>query len=207
MENERSYNILRVSKGAETRSTILRQAISMASVFGLGGLTIGRLATQTSMSKSGLFGHFGSKEALQFAVLEMVTEDLTNQVAQPALEELTGERRLRKLFSNWMEWIGTDQHPGGCPLMSAFVELDDQPGELRNFLVEQQIEWLDCIRRMAQKTVSEGNFQSGLDTRQFAFEFHNIGLGFNFSLRLLRDPDALDRANIVFNNLIRKARS
>ena len=92
IENERSYNILRVSKGAETRSTILRQAISMASVFGLGGLTIGRLATQTGMSKSGLFGHFGSKEALKFAVLEMVTEDLTNQVAQPALEELTGER-------------------------------------------------------------------------------------------------------------------
>jgi hypothetical protein len=105
-----------------------------------------------------------------------------------------------------MGWIGTDQRPGGCPLMGAFVELDDQPGELRNFLVKQQIEWLDCIRRMAQKTVSEGNFQSGLDTRQFAFEFHNIGLGFNFSLRLLHDPNALDRTYIVFNNLIRKAR-
>ena len=91
--------------------------------------------------------------------------------------------------------------------MGAFVELDDQPGELRNFLVEQQIEWLDCIRRMAQKTVSEGNFQSSLDTRQFAFEFHNIGLGFNFSLRLLHDPNALDHTYIVFNNLIRKARS
>lgn len=194
-------------KGDETRSTILRQAISMASIFGLEGLTIGRLATQTGMSKSGLFRHFGSKEALQFAVLEMTTEDLTNSVVEPAIEELTGERRLRKLFSNWMEWIGTDQRPGGCPLMGAFVELDDQPGELRNFLVEQQIEWLDCIRRMAQKTVSEGNFQSSLDTRQFAFEFHNIGLGFNFSLRLLHDPNALDRTYTVFNNLIRKARS
>ena len=91
--------------------------------------------------------------------------------------------------------------------MGASIELDDRPGELRNYLAEQQIEWLDCIRRMAQKAVSEGNFQAGLDTRQFAFEFQSIGLGFNFSLRLLQDPDALERARTAFNSLIKKAKS
>lgn len=179
----------------------------MAGVFGLEGLTIGRLATQTGMSKSGLFGHFGSKDALQFAVLETVVEDFTLKVVRPALKELTGEMRLRKLFTNWMAWASADEQTGGCPLMGASIELDDRPGELRDYLAEQQIEWLDCIRRMAQKAVSEGNFQTGLDTRQFAFEFHSIGLGFNFSLRLLQDPDALERARTAFNSLIKKAKS
>ena len=179
----------------------------MAGVVGLEGLTIGSLASQTGMSKSGLFGHFGSKEALQFAVLETVVEDFTLKVIRPALKEPTGEARLRKLFSNWMEWTSAEEQAGGCPLMGASVELDARPGELRNYLAEQQIEWLDCIRRMAQKAVAEGNFRAGLDTRQFAFELHSIGLGFNFSLRLLQDPDALKRARAAFNSLIQKAKS
>lgn len=196
-----------MSKGAKTRTAILGQAVSMAGVFGLEGLTIGRLATRTGMSKSGLFGHFGSKDALQFAVLETVVEDFTLKVIRPALRELTGEMRLRTLFSNWMEWASADEQTGGCPLMGASVELDDRPGELRDYLAGQQIEWLDCIRRMAQKAVSEGNFQAGLDTRQIAFEFHSIGLGFNFAFRLLQDPDALERARTAFNSLIQKAKS
>ncbi len=195
-----------MSKGAETRAAILGQAISMASVYGLDGLTIGRLATQSGMSKSGLFGHFGSKEALQFAVLETVVEEFKLKVIHPAAKERTGEARLRTLFSAWMDWTSADEQTGGCPLMGASVELDDRPGELRDFLAEQQIEWLDCIRRMAQKAVSEGAFQTGLDTRQFAFEFHSIGLGFNFSLRLLDDPNALGRARHAFNSLIQRAK-
>jgi AcrR family transcriptional regulator len=179
----------------------------MAGVLGLEGLTIGRLATQTGMSKSGLFGHFGSKEALQFAVLETVVEDFALKVVRPALKEATGEARLRKLFSSWMKWASADEQTGGCPLIGAAVELDDRPGELRDYLAEQQIEWLDCIRRMAQKAVAEGNFQTGLDTRQFAFEFHSIGLGFNFSSRLLNDPDALKRARAAFNSLVQKSKT
>jgi len=196
-----------MSKGAETRASILAQAVSTAGVFGLEGLTIGRLATQTGMSKSGLFGHFGSKEALQLAVLQTVVEDFTLEVVQPALKELNGEARLRKLFSNWMAWTSADEKTGGCPLMGASIELDDRPGELRDYLAGQQVAWLDCIRRMAQKAVSEGNFRAGLDTRQFAFEFHSIGLGFNFSLRLLNDPDALGRAQTAFNSLIQKSKA
>ena len=179
----------------------------MAGILGLEGLTIGRLATQTGMSKSGLFGHFGSKEALQFAVLETVVKDFSLKVIRPALKEPTGETRLRELFSNWMGWASDEGQEGGCPLMGASVELDARPGELRNYLAEQQIEWLDCIRRMAQKAVSESVFRAGLDTRQFAFEFHSIGLGLNFSLRLLRDPDALNRSHVAFDSLIQKAKS
>jgi len=196
-----------MGKGAETRASILTQAISMAGILGLEGLTIGRLATQTGMSKSGLFGHFGSKEALQFAVLETIAKDFSLKVISPALKEPTGETRLRKLFSNWMEWANDEKQEGGCRLMGASVELNARPGELRDYLAEQQIEWIDCIRRMAQKAVSESIFRAGLDTRQFAFEFHSIGLGLNFSLRLLRDPAALSRSQVAFDSLIQKAKS
>ena len=196
-----------MGKGAETRASILTQAISMAGILGLEGLTIGRLATQTGMSKSGLFGHFGSKEALQFAVLETIAKDFSLKVISPALKEPTGETRLRKLFSNWMEWPNDEKQEGGCRLMGASVELNARPGELRDYLAEQQIEWIDCIRRMAQKAVSESIFRAGLDTRQFAFEFHSIGLGLNFSLRLLRDPAALSRSQVAFDSLIQKAKS
>ena len=196
-----------MGKGAETRAYILTQAISMAGILGLEGLTIGRLATQTGMSKSGLFGHFGSKEALQFAVLETIAKDFSLKVISPALKEPTGETRLRKLFSNWMKWANDEKQEGGCRLMGASVELNARPGELRDYLAEQQIEWIDCIRRMAQKAVSESIFRAGLDTRQFAFEFHSIGLGLNFSLRLLRDPAALSRSQVAFDSLIQKAKA
>ena len=196
-----------MGKGAETRASILTQAISMAGILGLEGLTIGRLATQTGMSKSGLFGHFGSKEALQFAVLETIAKDFSLKVISLALKEPTGETRLRKLFSNWMEWANDEKQEGGCRLMGASVELNARPGELRDYLAEQQIEWIDCIRRMAQKAVSESIFRAGLDTRQFAFEFHSIGLGLNFSLRLLRDPAALSRSQVAFDSLIQKAKA
>ena len=196
-----------MGKGAETRASILTQAISMAGILGLEGLTIGRLATQTGMSKSGLFGHFGSKEALQFAVLETIAKDFSLKVISPALKEPTGETRLRKLFSNWMKWANDEKQEGGCRLMGASVELNARPGELRDYLAEQQIEWIDCIRRMAQKAVSESIFRAGLDTRQFAFEFHSIGLGLNFSLRLLRDPAALSRGQVAFDSLIQKAKA
>jgi AcrR family transcriptional regulator len=195
-----------MGKGEQTRTSILEQAVAMASIHGLDGLSIGRLAARTGMSKSGLFGHFGSKDALQRAVLETAIEDFKVRVIAPALRERTGEARLRRLFSGWLDWAIADEKTGGCPLMSASIELDDQPGPLRDYLVAQQVEWLDCIRRMTQKAVSEGKFRAGLDTRQLAFEFQSIGLGFNFAFRLLDDPQAPARARAAFDSLIQKAK-
>jgi AcrR family transcriptional regulator len=178
----------------------------MASVHGFDGISIGRLANEAGMSKSGLFGHFGSKEALQHAILEFVVDDFKGRVIAPALQRATGEARLRALFSGWLDWTGQERLTGGCPLMTASVELDDQPGPLREHLVAQQEAWLDCIRRMAQKAVAEGVFRDGLDTRQFAFEFQGIGLGYNFARRLLNDPRARNRAQTAVDRLIQSAK-
>ena len=194
-----------MGKGDTTRAAILRQAVSMASVHGLDGLSIGRLAELAGLSKSGLFGHFGSKEALQQAVLESVVDDFRSRVISPALREPTGLSRLQRLFADWIGWAAADEKSGGCPLLGASIELDDQPGELRDYLVDQQKAWLDCIARMATQAVSQSEFRSDLDVEQFAFQFLSIGLGFNFAYRLLDDASAQQRAEVAFRQLVANA--
>jgi AcrR family transcriptional regulator len=190
-----------VSKGEATKAAILHQAVALASVNGLEGLSIGRLAELTGLSKSGLFGHFGSKEALQRAVLESVVEDFRAAVIAPALKDSSGTGSLHRLFAGWLAWAAADDKSGGCPLLGAAIELDDQPGRLRDYLVEQQKAWFDCIARAAAKAVAQGEFRRDLDVQQFAFEFHGIGLGFNFAHRLLDDRKAGARAKQAFQRL------
>jgi AcrR family transcriptional regulator len=194
-----------MSKGEQTRASILRHAVSLCSVQGLEGLSIGRLAELSGMSKSGLFGHFGSKEALQLAVLESVVDDFRSRVILPALREPGGAARMRRLFSLWLEWASAEQRDGACPLLGASIELDDRPGELRDYLVEKQKAWLDCVARIAAKAIEEREFRADLDVEQFAFEFNNIGLGFNFAHRLLDDTRARQRAKSAFETLVASA--
>ena len=194
-----------MSKGQATRAAILRQAATVASVQGLEGLSIGRLAQLSGLSKSGLFSHFGSKEALQRAVLESVVDAFRTAVILPALRAPTGIERLEQLFAAWLRWA-TAERAGGCPLLGAAVELDDRPGPLRDYLVDKQRAWLDCVARIAAKAVADGDFRTDLDTAQFAFEFNNLGLGFNFAHRLLDDAGARARTTRAFRALIAAAR-
>jgi AcrR family transcriptional regulator len=195
-----------MSKGAETRAAILQQAAAIAAVDGLEGLSIGRLAGAAGLSKSGLFAHFGSKEALQRAVLEAVVEDFRGSVIRPALREPTGLERLEELFTGWIDWAAAERRSGGCPLLGAAIELDDKPGELRDYLVEQQHAWLDCIARMAAKAIDQKQFRRDVDVTQFAFDFNSIGLGFNFAYRLLDDAAAARRARRAFERLVASAK-
>jgi AcrR family transcriptional regulator len=194
-----------MSKGEQTRASILRHAVALCSVQGLEGLSIGRLAELSGMSKSGLFGHFGSKDALQRAVLESVVEDFRSRVILPALREPGGAARMRRLFTLWLDWASAEQRDGACPLLGASIELDDRPGELRDYLVEKQKAWLDCISRIAAKAVEDREYRADLDVEQFAFEFNNIGLGFNFAHRLLDDARARQRATNAFESLVASA--
>ena len=204
-KNDRSY-YLPMGKGDDTRAAILERATSEASVFGLDGISIGRLASLMGMSKSGLFAHFGSKEALQQAVVSGVVDQFRIHVVGPVLKIPTAEGRLRGLLKNWLAWTRSRHGAGGCPLIAASVELDDQPGALRDLVVTAQREWLDAITRMAKKGVEEGDFEPGLDVDQFAFDFQSIGLGHNHAHRLLNDPSAENRALAAFDGLINRAK-
>lgn len=195
-----------MTKGDETRNQILQEALAMASTVGLEGLSIGELAKTVGLSKSGLFAHFNSKENLQLQVLKATVDRFVEMVIVPALLKPRGEPRIRALFDNVVAWSNAKFMPGGCLLMSAAHELDDQPGPLRDYLVGTQKDWLNAISNMAKIAVEEGHFRSDLDVEQFAYEFESIILASSFFKRLLRDPTTGDRSRKAIESLIERSR-
>jgi AcrR family transcriptional regulator len=192
-----------VSKGEETRQAILARAFELATVVGVSGLSIGRLAEETGLSKSGLFAHFGSKEALEVAVVEEASRQFVQDVMVPALREPRGEPRLRALFERWLKW---GDRPGGCFFVGACTELDDRPGPPRDALVRAQKDWIDDLAKAARIAVSEGHFRSDLDPEQFAFELYSIMLGTHLFSRFLRAPATSARTHEAFERLVAAAR-
>jgi AcrR family transcriptional regulator len=193
-----------VAKGEETRQAILTRAFEIAKMVGLSGLSIGRLAEETGLSKSGLFAHFGSKEALEVAVVEEGARQFVQFVRAPALRRPRGEPRIRALFDRWILW---GQQPGGCFFVGAIAELDDRSGPPRDALVQTCKDWLDTLATAARITVNEGHFRSDLDPDQFAFEVYSIMLGFHAYQKFLREPASLDRARGSLDRLLAGARA
>jgi AcrR family transcriptional regulator len=194
------------SKGELTRQAILEHATALASRVGLSGLTIGRLAEELSLSKSGLFAHFRSKEALQIQVLEFAADRFTDGVVRPGLSAPRGEPRVRALFERWLEW-GRANLPGGCLFVAAATELDDQPGPVREQLVRGQKDWLELIANCCRTAVSEGQLRKGMDAEQFAHDLYGVMLAWHHAARLLHDPAADRRARAAFEALLRDARA
>jgi len=195
-----------VGKGELTRQAILEKATAIASEAGLGGLTIGKLAEELELSKSGLFAHFGSKESLQVAILERAAERFVEVVVKPGLRAPRGEPRLRALFNQWRLWPKLNPMPGGCIFVTASIELDDRPGPARDLLVKQQRDWLDLLATTVRGAIAEGRFRKDVDPEQFAHDFYAVMLGFHHALRLLHDPKAEKRAVRAFENLVEAAR-
>jgi len=185
-----------------TRSAILDHAVKLASQVGLSGLTIGHLAEDLKLSKSGVFAHFQSKEALQIQVLETAAQRFVEEVVKPALGEPRGEPRLRAIFQRWLGWAKSQQTPGGCLFVAASVELDDRPGPVRDRLVELQSEWLALIANVVRAGIAEKEFRLDADPEQLAHDLYAVMLGYHHASRLLQDPRAQARANAAFDNLI-----
>lgn len=193
-------------KGDETRQAILERAASLASQRGLAGVTIGRLAEDLGLSKSGLFAHFNSKESLQIQTLRHTAQVFVDRVIRPALKTPRGERRVRALFDAWLRWARADLMKGGCLFVAAATELDDREGPVREELVRQQRDWLELVANVARTAVAEGQFRADLDAEQFAHEIYGVMLGYHHARRLLRDPRADDRARRAFDTLLFVAR-
>ena len=182
---------------------MLDQAVEVARRVGLSGLTIGSLAEEAELSKSGLFGHFRSKEALQLKVLEHARTLFEDVVARPALRAPRGEMRLRELFDRWLTW---DAMPGGCPFVAAATEFDDRPGAVRDRLVQDQRDMFEMIATVFRTGITEGHFRDGADPDQFAQDFYGVVLARHHALRLLCDERADTRARYAFEALITAAR-
>lgn len=193
-------------KGEETRQAILSRAAGLASQVGLEGVTIGRLAGALELSKSGLFAHFNSKEALQVQILRYASQLFVDRVIRPALKTPRGEKRVRALFDRWLDWARADLSKGGCLFVAAATELDDREGAVREELVRQQRDWLELIANVARTGVDLGQFDPELDADQFAHDLNGVMLAYHHARRLLRDPKADSRARQAFEGLLHGAR-
>ncbi len=191
-----------MSKGQATHDAIVREALSQATRVGLEGLSLGVLAERLSLSKSGLFAHFKSKEALQRAVLEHAIELFAHEVVMPALARPRGKPRLIALFHNFLAWKRGDARKCGCLFAQLSVEYDDRPGLIRDLFVESQREWRRTIATCVEKAIAEGHLHADVDPAQFTFEMMGITMSYEQSHKLLGESDALGLAERAFQRLL-----
>jgi AcrR family transcriptional regulator len=180
-------------RGLKTRRAILRKAVNVASLEGLEGLTIGKLASTLRISKSGLFAHFGSKEDLQCAVVDEARDIFVEKVVRPAWH-FRGLRLLRALCENWLCYGEQKVFPGGCFFSAASLEFDDRPGPIRDRIVGLMKKWLGNLELAARDAQSSGEIRKDVDVRQLAFEIQALAMGGNWSSRLFRDQTAFRSA-------------
>ena len=191
-------------RGLKTRRAILRKAVNLASLEGLEGLTIGRLASTLRISKSGLFAHFGSKEDLQCAVVDDARDIFVEKVIRPAFS-FHGLERLRALCENWLSYGKEKVFPGGCFFSAASLEFDDRPGRVRDRIVELMKKWLGTLEQAAREAQSDGEIRKDVDVRQLAFEIQALAMGANWSSRLFRDDGAFRSASTAILERIDQA--
>jgi AcrR family transcriptional regulator len=168
------------SKGAATRAAILDRAVDLASAEGLGGLTIGRLAAELEMSKSGLFAHFGSKQELQLATVEAAAGRFRRMVIEPASAAPEGAPRLRAMADAYLDHLEGNAYSGGCFWGAASAEYDDRPGPVRDAIATALDGWLGELERQAAL--------AGLgEPRRAAFELYALVMGANSRYRISGD--------------------
>jgi AcrR family transcriptional regulator len=195
-----------MGKGDDTKVAILDEASELASRVGLGGLTIGTLATATELSKSGLYAHFASKEALQVEVLRHARDLFTDVVMRATVRAPRGEPRLMAFFDHWLLWQ-SGRFAGGCIFVDAASEFDDQEGPVRDELVRAERDKFDSIAMVVGTAIAEGHFRPDVDSAQFAYELEGILLAHHHARRLMRDPAADDRARLAFQRLVESCRT
>jgi AcrR family transcriptional regulator len=194
--------MVQVPKGERARADILQIAWHRALHVGLEGLSIGTLATEVGMSKSGLFAHFGSKEGLQIALLEHAAAEFVDSVVRPALRAPRGEPRLRALYQNWLHWATENLATGGCLFSAAAWEFDDRPGPVRDRLAAILRDWVTALERAVRISIEEGHLRRDLDATELAQHIHSLQLGMHLHTRLFRDAGARERAEHAFDRLL-----
>lgn len=181
-------------RGDRTRRAILTAAVNIASVEGLEGLTIGRLATHLDMSKSGLFAHFGSKEELQISTVRAAAAIFVHRVIGPA-EERTGPGivRLRAVLDDWLDYMERGTFAGGCFFAAATIEMDGRPGPVRDAVATQMTGWAEALGKYARTAIERGELASDTDPEQLAFELDALGTAVNSGWQLHEDSAVFER--------------
>ena len=177
-----------------TRQAILAEAVNLSSTEGLESLSIAQIARAVEMSKSGVVGHFGTKESLQLAVVNRAVTVFQHEVIAPAASVPPGLLRLRALTANWVSYLDREVFPGGCFFTRAAGEVDDKKGPVRAAVVTANRAWKATLRRQISIAVAAGDLPPDTDPHQLVFDLVGVMLSLNQSIQLDRDSAAVDRA-------------
>jgi AcrR family transcriptional regulator len=197
----RTREAARPRKGDATRAAIVEAALALARRDGLEGLTIGVLAEQMRMSKSGVFAHFGSREELQLAVMKEYSARFVDEVLRPAVRRPRGLPRLRALLENWLALLARELEQG-CLMISGASEYDDRPGPLRDAVVQIVEGWKRELLRAIEQARDEGHLRRDVDAEQLVFEIYGLMLALHHDARLLHSPDSVKRARAGLARLL-----
>jgi len=194
------------SDGERSRAAILAAAGKLATVDGLDGLTIGRLADHTGMSKSGLYAHFGSKEELQLATVRYAEEVFDYEVLLPAQQEDEGLPRLDAYCESFMSHVQRAVFPGGCFFTSVVSEFDTRPGAVRDRVAAYVGAWLGHLREEVVAAQEQGDLDPNADPDQLVFEIEAALMMANALWVLSEDPKVFERARTAISSRIASAR-
>ena len=183
----------RVARGDRTRAAVLRRAADIASVDGLDGLSMGRLAADLSVSKAGVFAHFGSKEELQLATVRAASERYVDDVVAPTLDVPDGLARLVALCDRWLAYNGAGAFPGGCFIFSVAAEYDAKPGRVRDEIAGVRRRWLGVFEAIIASAQQRGELDPEVVPAALAFELDALGMAANLHAQLCDDPGVFDR--------------
>ena len=172
---------------------------------GVNAVTLGVLANQVGMSKSGLFAHFRSKEEVQIGLLTHMAEFAAEHITRPSMTAPDGLPRLRALVRNWFGWAQRAGLPGGCPVAAGLFEFDDVEGRVRNKLLEMEAAWRHTLIELVRRAVELGHLRHDLDIDQLVWELCGIYLAHHAAHRFLRSADADSRAQTAFLALLDRA--
>jgi AcrR family transcriptional regulator len=182
------------SKGQASRENILRAAAKLATTKGLDGLSIGDLAAEVGMSKSGLYAHFKSKEDLELATIEMAATIFEREVLRPVPAAPTGSKKLLALVNSFLDYLKRQIFPGGCFFAAVGMELDTRPGPARDKVIAVQQQWLSLLRQCFLDAKANGEVDDGTEIEQAVFETHAMLLAANFLFVMSNDTTKLKQA-------------
>ena len=192
----------RRADGERRREAILATAARLATVDGIDGLSIGRLAEELGMSKSGLYAHFGSKRDLQLATIDTAREIFIEVVVLPGAAAPRGLERLRALCMNFLDHSDQGVFPGGCFFAAVAAEVAARPGEVRDRIAREQLDWIALIERLVTESRDLGHLTPETDSAQLAFELNALVIAANTAFVLHADPAGLQRARRAIERLL-----
>ena len=193
------------SDGQRSRTAILEQAAQLATIEGIGGLSIGRLAEAVGMSKSGLFAHFGSKEELQLATVDLAGELFTEHVLSAADSARGARERLSDLVEGYLRYVGEETFPGGCFFASVLAEVDMRPGPVRDAMIEALQGWLGLLESTIREAQADGTIAADVDAAQLAFELEALLYFSNQQYVVQRSSEPIERARTALQTRIAAA--